>query len=67
MYVCMYGVAGILNTGIRDIRGKYAAGQRMREKEWLHTGVVNHYLLRTVAQYAEVHSALQPAGEAAWL
>ena len=25
----------------------------------------DHYLLRTVARYAEVHSALQPAGEAA--
>ena len=39
----------------------------MREGVAAYTGVVDHYLLRTVARYAEVHSALQPAGEAARL
>ena len=67
LYIWCRGHPGYQDPSRR--RGCSAAMKRA----WLSAAyacVVDHYrihLLRTVARYAEVHSALQPAGEAARL
>ena len=67
--VYIYGVAGILDT--RILREGVAALLQCRGRgSVLHVhalSTITGYLLRTVARYAEVHSALQAAGEAARL
>ena len=69
IFIYIYGVAGILDT--RILREGVAALLQCRGRgSVLHVhalSTITGYLLRTVARYAEVHSALQPAGEAARL
>ena len=70
IFIYLYGVAGILDT--RILREGVAAQllQCRGRGSVLHVhalSTITGCLLRTVARYAEVHSALQPAGEAARL